>query len=256
MTGQIRRFISRNLRRFAALLDRAVTRMIRRLATFVGRAATRAVSQLRRRSLGSVLRSVAPASAGIALLGLAFWQATRVLPVKGAPTLRPPAVAVELPTQGLHSTSNGYVVSLAVTVRHCSEPVSIYASIVLPKEYFDAEDADGLGPLAKALVGIAVDDTRVKMLSMEQSKWQEDRQLLRYPHWQVGFNKSLLVGGTGQAEVLRVDDWQSRPSAIEARFSANWLVPRGYGSCWLDFPSSPEAMSRTSRSIRQTPSTA
>jgi len=241
MTGAVTRSIGRKIRRFVAFVGRLAGQAIRRVVAFLRRAGVRAVSKagerLRRRGWRDVLRVVAPASVGIALLGLAVWQAMRVLPVKGAPTAPPPAVAVELPSQGVHSTSNGYVLALVLNVKDCSTPVSVFAAIVLPKEYFGFEDSEVTTTVTKALVGIGVDDPTVKMLSIVQSGWQSDRQLLGFPHWQVGFKKSLLVGGTGRAEVLRVDDWLAHPSEVDAWFTAKWLVRRGYGSCWLRLPS-------------------
>jgi hypothetical protein len=194
------------------------------------------LARLRGRGFRRVFRPMAPALLGIGLLGVALWQAVRVLPVDGAPTTSPAAVAAELPSHGVHSTSNGYVLSLTLTVKDCSQPVSVFAEIVLPREYFALESAEAITTVRKALVGLAVDDPGVKMMSMVESGWQVHRQRLGFPHWRLRFNKSLLVGGTGRAEVLRLDDWQSHPSEVDVWFSAKWLSPRGYGSCWLRLP--------------------
>lgn len=231
--GQFLRALSRvfasGARRVATLASRALRGSARLLQTVWQR--------LRPPGWRPRLRPLFEGTVGLVFVVVSLWGALVVLPVKGVPTTSPPAVAAELPDQGLHTTSNGYVLSLVLGVKSCSGPVHAYAQIILPKQYYTEERSGAAVTLKRALVGIGIDDAQVKMVSITQAGWQQHRQFLALPHWQVGFDDTLLVGGTGRADALRVDDWAARPAEVDAWFTAKWLTARGYRSCWLRLPS-------------------
>lgn len=185
---------------------------------------------------GAASALLAPA-AGFLLLGFAAWTARRVLPVAGAPETPPPIVTALPPDVGFHTTSNGYVISLTLSVMSCSKPVIGDATIVLPQEYFNVNaESQGLTSLRKALFAVAVDDPSVRFKYVLPADWRDNPLHRAYRNWDTSFANPSLVAATGTAATVRLDDWNSHPQAIETQFTADWLSQRGYGSCWLRLP--------------------
>lgn len=220
----------------AARAARAMLMLVSRSTGAAVRDSAAGWRALRHHGARRMLWAVLPLLAGMLLLTIAAWRAKAVLAVTGAPTTPPFAVAADMPSSALLTADDGYVLALTLTVKSCSAPVKVFAELVLPEDYFSAETRESDVTIRRALVGLAVDDPSVELESVVQSGWQSDRSLLRAPKWLIPFHKHLLVGGTGRAAVVRVDNWQSRPHQIDTWFSAKWLSPRGYGSCWLRLP--------------------
>lgn len=169
-------------------------------------------------------------------LAFSYLAAQRVLPTDPAPQEIPPKVVALPPAEGLHSGRNGYVIGLTLDVKDCSDPVSGFFTVALPKEYFEAEKAFPLSPPPRrALFGAAFNDPNVNVtfVGPDHLKWARDA---RFRSWVRGFADPEHVDATGTAAVARFDGWRKHPDQLTVEFSADWLHPRGYGSCWLATP--------------------
>lgn len=156
-----------------------------------------------------------------------------MLTTTGTPTLPPPLVAAALPDEAFHTTNNGYVIALAVTVSSCSNPVDVLAQVILPREYYKLERSSPLIPrIRKALVALAVDDPGVDFQFIRDGAHAAPKSRT----WNTVFSNPYLEAATGTVETMRIDNWASEPPEFDARFTADWLVHRGYGSCWLRLP--------------------
>ena len=60
--------------------------------------------------------------------------------VEPAPRDAPPKMVAMPPAQTLHSSKNGYVINLTLSVQDCKGPVHGFASVSLPEEYRRAEE--------------------------------------------------------------------------------------------------------------------
>lgn len=193
--------------------------------------------KLRERGFVGLIRTLRKPVLAALLIALGAAKALQVLPVSGAPTSPPPLVAAVTPDLALHTTNNGYIMAVTVTVTKCSSPVNVEADLVLPREFYKTEQPSGIGsPLTKALVGISVGDPRASFHAIHEGDWQSDPQHARDLTWITHFSTPTLVGATGTVATIRLDDWRSRPDEVVASFTADWLSPRGYGSCWLRLP--------------------
>jgi hypothetical protein len=176
--------------------------------------------------------------AALALLFLLFslFAAQRVLPVHLAPQERPPKVISLPPSNGIHDGRSGYIISVSLKVESCSEPVSGFITVVLPKEYFEAERNSGLQPPPhKALFAAAFNDPEVKVtfVGPNSSRTRPDRSL---HSWAWSFADNEHVDADGVVATARFDGWNKHSDQLSVNFTADWLRPRGYGSCWLATP--------------------
>jgi hypothetical protein len=56
------------------------------------------------------------------------------------------------------------------------------------------------------------------------------------PSWSWTFDDQIHANATGRDTVARLDGWNRRHQGLSVDFSAPWLHPRGYKSCWLQVP--------------------
>lgn len=175
-----------------------------------------------------------PALAVLFLL-FAYVTADRVLPVHPAPQERPPKIAALPPANGSHDGRSGYVISVELEADSCSEPVRGSVTVVLPREFFEAEDEFWVAPPPrKALFGAAFSSTDVEVTQIAPY----ERRLGQEPgkSWAWSFSDPLRADADGTVAAARFDNWRKRPDQLDVMFTAPWLQPRGYGSCWLATP--------------------
>lgn len=172
-------------------------------------------------------------------LGFTFWAAERVLPVEPAPQERPSKIIAMPPSRAPHTAHDGYVISASLNVADCSKPVEGSLVVVLPKGFFAAEAEEPwsllLPVLRKVLFGVAFSDPRVDVTRIVPSDWnREPRGSLA--SWTWSFSDPTHADADGKVAVARFDNWSKAPDQLEVRFTADWLRPRAYGSCWLPTP--------------------
>lgn len=174
---------------------------------------------------------------GLALLFLvlAVVAAQQVLPVHPAPKERPAKVVALPPTNAFHGVGSGYVISLALTVESCSDPVEGFMTVVLPKDFFALERSGGEPLFRRPLFGAAFSDPEVEVsfVGPDSAQYDPDGELRSWA-WSYSDGPSAETKGTVAA--ARFDGWHRHPDALSVSFSADWLRPRGYGSCWLPTP--------------------
>jgi hypothetical protein len=175
-----------------------------------------------------------PALAVLFLLCV-YFAAERVLPVHPAPQERPPKIAALPPANGSHDGRSGYVISVELVAHSCSDPVEGFITVVLPREFFEAEEEFWVEPpLRKALFGAAFSDTDVEVTQIAPHRmrleWEPGKS------WAWSFSDPLRADADGTVAAARFDHWRTRPDQLHLAFTARWLRPRGYGSCWLPTP--------------------
>jgi hypothetical protein len=216
--------------------SRLIVRVVAGAARLVARRTRAGWSRLRALGVRGVIRLLIGPLIGIGLLVFALVEAHRVLRVGSPPKASPPLLAALAPESGLHTTNNGYVISVSLSLSNCRGPVHGDVSIVLPTEYWKTERA-GYPKLVKALVGLAADDPSIEIQYIRPGDWQINAARRSSSSWQTAFSNQHLVGGTGRVAAVRLDDWAKRPESVDVQFTiADWLVRRGYGSCWLRLP--------------------
>src|SRR5450755_4411700 len=94
--------------------------------------------RVKTRGWRGIVRSMLAPAIAAALVAWALLEAHAVLPVSGAPTVASPLVAAVMPSEDVHTTSNGYLLALDINVKNCSDPVHVFAQLVLPTEYYRA----------------------------------------------------------------------------------------------------------------------
>ncbi len=230
--------LTRGLRVLGVVARWACGWMVRALSgagPLIARMTRAAWSHLTALGVRGVLVAMIRPVLGIGLLVFTGLEAERVLPVDSPPKASPPLLSALAPDSGLHTTSNGYIISVSLSVPNCHSPVTGDVSIVLPTEYWRAE-REGYPRLVEALVGFAVDDPSVEIHYIVPGDWQTNPAHRSSSSWQTGFANGQLVGGTGKVAAVRFDDWATKPDAVRVHFTVkDWLVRRGYGSCCSAF---------------------
>jgi hypothetical protein len=190
----------------------------------------------------NVVRSQGRLRLAIALLLLlaAFWEGHRVLPVRDVPDRSPATMVALLPAMLDHSAKTGYVTALQLNVTDCHHDVSGTAWVAVPSEWDNAE----INALADAgdngfwrLVAVAFNDPKVRIFDM---RYEEG---IRYPivspraFWRHPW-KALIphAGGSGQIALLRPGEGLTDEGTVQVSFTAPWIFPRSYASCWLAVP--------------------
>jgi hypothetical protein len=171
----------------------------------------------------------------ILFLLFSYVAADRVLPVHPAPQERPPKIMSLPPANGSHDGRSGYVISVELMVDSCSDPVRGSITVVLPREFFEAEEEFWVEPPPrKALFGAAFSSTDVEVTQVapyeKRLEWESEKS------WAWSFSDPLHADADGTVAVARFDNWRTRPDQLDVTFTAPWLRPRGYGSCWLPTP--------------------
>lgn len=134
------------------------------------------------------------------------------------------------PATGTHRPGEGYVIYVSLTVDGCRGPVSGSATVVLPREFIDAERRTGLSRPSGVLFGLAVSDPEVRVVSVTAGE-NEQRAV-----WGWQFDDTDRVYASGVNAVARVDRWDRRHTILDVEFEADWLRARGYRRCWLAIP--------------------
>lgn len=167
-----------------------------------------------------------------------MWAANHALPVDPGPETTPPQIAVMPPANAVDTPRDGYVISVTLIVQSCSRPVKGLVTAVLPREFFAAERQSGMHMPRRGLFGIAFGDRSVHVESITPADWRTNPLHQGEPWWNSSFDTPQLVAATGRVAAVRLDDWSqpTRSNAVDVTFTAPWLRPRGYGSCWLAVP--------------------
>jgi hypothetical protein len=188
----------------------------------------RAFARLRAKPIFAI-SAVALAALGCSGIWFFARKATGVLAVSGAPAGAPPLIVALPPRNANHTTSDGYIIALRLSVTSCKGPVVGDAKIVLPVTYFQREsDAESRSP---SFYGFAVDGPRARIRYMKSIFLSAD------PPRSVGFSDNGLPVHAAELAVMRVYPEHESAREVDVGFTADWLRPRGYGSCWLQVPS-------------------
>jgi hypothetical protein len=139
------------------------------------------------------------------------------------------------PARTLHTPANGYVLAMTLSVKDCSSPVKGSATVVLPREFFREERSGGLRLPVRPLFGLAFSDPRVHVTSAVPSSTSSGA-VSPYRSWSWGFDDPLHAHATGRDAVVRIDGWNKSRNGLNVNFTAPWLHPRGYHTCWLSVP--------------------
>lgn len=169
--------------------------------------------------------------AGAACIGLAAIAARHVLPVQSAPQRLPPVVAALPPAVAEHAPISGYITQLDLLVSNCSSPVYVIASVSVRSEYFEVEQASRRRLPSPALFGLAIGDPSIQITQLPNQRGRE-------PWWSFKYGATHVFTGKYEGVVMatRVKNDPPRPMVISFTFTAPWLYPRSYHSCWLSVP--------------------
>jgi hypothetical protein len=170
----------------------------------------------------------------VLFLAVAYLAAERALPVHPAPKERPPKIVAMPPAEEIHTSRNGYVISVSLVVENCSDPVRGSITVVLPREFFEKEQVPWVPQLKNALFGVAVSDPSVEVIDIAPEDLHREPQVA--DSWWWPFADAIHADADGVVAVARFDGWRKQPDQLEMDFVADWLRPRGYGSCWLATP--------------------
>jgi hypothetical protein len=172
----------------------------------------------------------------LVLLAFTYWAAQKVLVVHPTPQDRPPKVVAMPPAKAFHNGHDGYVISVRLSADKCSEPVRGSMMVVLPSNFFTVERQSVVvgPPLRSALFGVAFSDPGVEVTHIGPTRWEQGPTHTR--SWAWPFSNPVLADDDGLVAVARLDDWSKKPTQLEVSFTADWLRPKGYGSCWLATP--------------------
>jgi hypothetical protein len=171
------------------------------------------------------------------LVAITIWAALKALPVHGAPQAEPPTVVAMTPASLLHSATSGYVIGVRLYVKSCGQPVTGVIAVGIPGAFDKVEDRFGGSPPSAPLIGAAISDPTVRMGYVKGSLPASAADQL--PSWSWTFSGNPAIPRffeTGKVAVGRFDNWPQSDRSYEIVFSADWLHPRGYDSCWLSLP--------------------
>lgn len=172
--------------------------------------------------------------------------AARAVLVTHAPTSQEPGVLTAIPpAKTFHPARSGAVVGLVLDVSSCTAPVRGTMYVGLPARYVREEREASLGgkPPARPLFSVASSDSSIRFTGAVG-----DEPDYHPPTFIRAFNGNPRIPrffDHGQLIAARMDRWATGHRLLGVSFTAQWLRPHGYHSCWLEVPELVSANAQT-----------
>jgi hypothetical protein len=179
-----------------------------------------------------------PLVAGGLLIVLSILAGAWLLPTKQQPTGEPPGIGVVPPAPSRYA--DGFAVGMAITVHKCGEPVSVTVVANGTGDYWRDHPPPEFPFLTHFQIALPGHVRTAIGMTQEAGAIEEPADAVADPPSATRFFQAgaqtyptediTVVSGT-------VKRWARHLNAIVATFKADWLKPRGLGTCYLQMPS-------------------
>ena len=175
---------------------------------------------------------------GVLLMFLTVLFGQQLLAVKEPPRGQLFSVGVGIVPPGKPLPNRGFVSSLGAEFTSCDEPVNVTVVLAGTAEYFEDQRSE---LRTERAVTVAVPSEGVTDLRLGYGTDYFDL----YDPFTVKPRRDLDVQWSAQEPrkhravtsiTGRMTDWQAHLVPLIARFKADWLLPRGLGTCYLKLP--------------------
>ncbi len=177
---------------------------------------------------------------GVLLMVLSVLVGQRLLSVEKPPQGELFPAGVGFAPDVKAEIDRSFVVGLAARFRDCDDPVDVTLAIAGTAEYFE----DHLARLKKPMsFTLAVPSTKVAEMTAGPSLSGYSDALNPLPAKRTsGLARGMVTtrppSEIGEFTRIRgsISGWSSHLASLVFRFNADWLVPRGLGTCYLKLP--------------------